>query len=530
MGKSLVFIFFILVVISPDRGFSQKQQDDDVAIYNGYIDQEYYFRLWGKIGKEQQKILKKKFRKRKASEKATTQNDEKYWKDLAESERKLVHYFQEFYRQGQNNNNLSSEKTNDFLQKMRSDPNMSKEWKMAPEDLNEVTKSNVRDVYGDIRQRRETLQQNKKAVSGIFDNGIKTFNPKTKQVLGMRNERLDYPLPILNRDYNEDELKVIAEHLETYPDIKTLFTLSCIRKSQSHKDCQKEFKKYDDFVSENVKGKFPKEDIATLFLRDFKRAELDKIKQVENEIKKLNGPKDENEKTGESPEEKSEGSESVAEDDFEDLFKDIELDFSPQEYEIPYLEGKKSDRFFLSTDKECGGVSKGVKLGYLFTPAVLEEKLKVEGQEDLKLNKDIVPLFNCVKRKSILSTVKPMRECAKDAAHIIGYTVSLKRMEFEVDRKNQTEFRNDYVAEDIFHTIHRYQNTENFLRFYAHQIPAKAPSELRDGYKKMIEKLGYDREEGPLFVIYKKKQIPHLAEIYRCRFKKNSQKKKEKRK
>lgn len=519
--KILLLLIFVGTLTQESLHAQQKQEDDDVAIYNSYIDQEYYFRLWGNIGKEQQKILQKKFRARKASEKATTQSDQQYWKDLAESERKLVHYFQEFYKQGQNSNNYSSEQTNDFLQKMRADPNMSKEWKLAPEDLEEVTKSNVRDVYGDIRTRRETLQQNNKAVSGIFDNGIKTFNPKTKDLLGMRNERLDHPLPILNRDYNEDELKVIAEHLETYPDIKTLFTLSCIRKSQSHNDCQKDYKKYDEFLNESVRGKYKKEEIATLFLRDFKRAELDQIKQVENEIKKLNGPEGEPVPTGKE-ENPDVSAATVEEENFDDLFQDIEFDFSPTEYEIPYLEGRKGDRFFLSTDKKCGGVSKGVKLGFMFTPAVLEEKLRGEGQEVLTVGKDIVPLFNCVKRKNILSTVKPQQECAKDASHIIGYTIALKRMEFEVDRKNKVEGRSDYVAEDIFHTIVRYQNTKSFLRFYAHQIPAKAPTELRDGYKQMIERLGYNREEGPLFVIYKTNLMPHLNEIYRCRFKKNS--------
>lgn len=208
------------------------------------------------------------------------------------------------------------------------------------------------------------------------------------------------------------------------------------------------------------------------------------------------------------------------------MFKDVELDFNPKEYEIPMLEGRKGDRFFLSTDKECGGMSKGVQLGYFFTAAILEKALRVEGQEDFKLNTDVVPLFNCIKHKNILSTVKPTQECREDSAHIIGYSVALKRMELEVQRKNDTEVLNDYVKDDLFHTINRYQNTKTYRRFYAHEIPAKAPSSMRETYKKMIKLLGFNKPEGPLLIIYKHKTQPHLTELYRCRLKKDKKDKK----
>lgn len=446
--------------------FATEKTQLELKQHNSYLDQKYLFKLWSKINNEQLEIIK---RAKRSS--VLDQDLSNYWVDLGQSEREVSLALDSHVQEqgGAVDSKVSLNKI-----ERTNEPSLEK-----------ATKFKFNNIVEDLEAKARALEENEKKLNEMFAISKVQYGGEAGELLVRREGRLNQEHPALRGKvlrYNKAEKLVFMEHFETYSSIKEVFIINCLRDSKKHSRCIRDFEKYQAYLSENVLGSLQEKDIATIQLKRRKN-----ISTGTNQNTAKNPAPEEN--LGKFPEN------LPAKQPAKQLARP-----TLKPYESKKLEVEKGDRFFLSTDLKCVGEEVRESIGYIYEPSIIKY---LKEESSLKVGRDLIPLYNCIKGRGILTTIQPLTECQPKREHIIGYVPSM----FLVNKKHAQNMGGT-------NTILRFLNISTSQRTYIQS----AEEESRKEFIGRIKGSGFNIEEGPLFVTYKS-YSSNMKELVRCRFK-----------
>lgn len=467
---SLLIAGLYLGVALCSNAMSESDRIDNL-IFNGYVDQKYFLKLWKEITLRKKNILLNK------------KGDEHlYWNDLNIAEEKLVEKIQSFYLKKEQLLK-STDKKSEFehiLKKFENHSNLKKI----------IDEQKIEEELSQLSARIGSLESNLSIIEAEIKNYTRKFGQSSigNQILE-RHNRIFSTNPLYENKsskFNESEKLSILEIIETHNDYQAPFIIGCLKLKKTFKACSEEIQILNQSLDLLFLAGVKRSDVLTLVL-----AELS-LKPDQKDVKDSNkeGPLEkQSEKAVLKPQETLEESENSA----DSKGKLVSL--------------QSHGRYFLSTSKKCGGLGEGRSLGFIYSASAV-----YRGYEGDKgpyfIGKNILPLYNCIRGDLIITSMYPNRDCEDGREHIIGFVPSEKRI--------NSDLKGLYKFEDTFQEVYLFENPKTKRLFYDINFSKTFPKQEELNIK-IRKESGFKLSLGKVFTAYKKTDH-HLYQIYRCLF------------
>lgn len=448
--------------------YAQKVDKPALVIQNGYLDLRYLYKAWYELSKEQINLLK--------NQKSRYYPDKgKYWKELLLLETKLNTKLSNFHDDLQRIAKPSRLQRRDFKKSKRLYEKIIFRYPSRTKNFEKLSRYSVKSLISKINKRIADILRNQEILKSYFRNGLDSFSPASRKLLIQRFELLNKKHLLLNgrfSSYSEEETRTFMEHLESYYGYELFFIINCMRQKIYFNQCFNNFNKFKNYLNANVFGKLLRDEILAFQIREY-RSSIDLTDGLGNSQNYYSG----NRQGG------------LRESEDINNLNEIST-ITP---------GRNGDLFFLSTDSLCGGQKTKASLGYIYEPSAKNKFV----DKNLIIGNEIIPLFNCIKGRNIISTTRPSTQCPPKREHIIGYVPTNKY--FSSKARNRKH-----------NTILSYSNPSSSQKIYASLLSSSAPKIEIKNQIKFIYDMGFTKEEGPIFLTFKDKK-EWMKEIFRCK-------------